>query len=321
MVLWSKTLHGRTSAATPCPSGVWPHYNAYTQPHRLTVINAISFVTAIVANAALMANMFGRIRFSIAQPTTIAGYYLSSFILIALVGAANSESFRLTTVAPGSDRALGQAYYYACFAAALYFIMATLMGFTVYGAITGRYEKKFAITMSQRTLMMQTISFMVYLLGGAGIYTTLEPSWGFNDSVYWADFTLLTIGIGDDFVPTTHASRTLLLFYTFGGILAVGLVISSIRSMLLEKGAQKLHARTVEKKRQNVHSLHDAQWGRGHWWSAFFGRHKTPEPPTFETEREKREAEFQAMRRIQERTADFNRYRALAISSLNAAIL
>ena len=181
-------------------------------------------------------------------------------------------------------------------------------------------QKKFAITSSQRTLMMQTISLMAYLLIGAGVYTGLE-NWRYNDSVYWATFTLLTIGIGDNFVPKTHAGRTLLLFYTFGGIVAVGLVISSIRSLLLEKGSIKIHARTTEKKRQRVHTISDAEWGRGHWWSGFFGRKTHPEPPQYETERGRRQAEFSAMRRIQERTAVKNRYRALAISSMNAAIL
>ena len=43
--------------------------------------------------------------------------------------------------------------------------------------------------------MLQTIAFMVYLLGGAAVYARIEE-WTFVDAVYWADFTLLTIGIG-----------------------------------------------------------------------------------------------------------------------------
>lgn len=267
-----------------------------------------------------MLNMVGRLKFAIAQPMTIVGYLFSSLILIGLVIAANTEDFRLNIMAKGSQRALLPSYYFACFAAALYFMMASLMCLTVWGALSGRYAKKFDITTSQRTLMMQTIALMVYLLVGAGIYTGLE-NWRYNDSVYWATFTLLTIGIGDNFVPKTHAGRTLLLFYTFGGIVAIGLVISSIRSLLLEKGAIKLHARTVEKKRSRVYTIKDAEWGRGHWWSRFIGKKPHEADPEYSNERERRQAEFSAMREIQTRTASTNRYRALAISSLNAAIL
>lgn len=111
-------------------------------------------------------------------------------------------------------------------------------------------------------------------------------------------------------MPVTHTGRSLLIVYTFGGILAVGLVISSIRSMILEKGSQKMQARTVEKNRQRVHTLDDLK------------RHKKNEgPPPWQNERERREAEFHAMRHIQDRTATRNRYRALAISTFNAAVL
>lgn len=267
-----------------------------------------------------MLNMVGRVRFAIAQPTTIAGFFLASFLLIALVSVASTDTFRLTDLPPGASRSLTQAYYFACWAAGMYFIIAGLMVFTVYGALAGRYEKKFDITTSQRTLMMQTISLMGYLLIGAAVYTALE-GWQFNDAVYWADFTLLTIGIGDNFVPISHAGRALVLPYTFGGILAVGLVISSIRSMLLEKGAKKLHARTVEKKRSRVHSIEDAEWGSSSIFRFLNRKNRNREPRTYDTERDRRYAEFCAMRRIHERTAAVNRYRSLAVSTLNAAIL
>lgn len=111
---------------------------------------------AVIANTFLMLNMVNKIRFSIAQPITVIGFFISSFILIALVSVANTSAFRLTVTVPGGKHALTQGYYFACFAAGIYFIMASLMIFTVYGAITGKYQKEFEITGSQRTLMMQS---------------------------------------------------------------------------------------------------------------------------------------------------------------------
>lgn len=267
-----------------------------------------------------MLNMVGRARFAIAQSLTIAGFFTSSVLLIGLVIAANTEDFRLNVDAPGSQRALTQGYYFACFASVMYFMIASLMVLTVYGAMKGKYKQRFDISTPQRTLMMQTISLMAYLLLGAAIYVGFE-GWAYNDAVYWSTFTLLTIGIGEPLVPITHGGRSFLFFYTFGGIISIGLVISSIRALLLEKGAAKLHARTVEKKRQNIQSIQDAGWGHGHWWSFLLPKVRHPKPPNYRNEREKREAEFMAMRTVQERTASKNRYRALAISSSNAAVL
>lgn len=175
---------------------------------RLTAVNAVSLVLAVVANTALMLNMVGRAKFAIAQSLTIAGFFASSIILIGLVIAANTQAFRLNVEAPGSHHVLTQGYYFAVFASVMYFLIASLMVLTVYGAMKGKYKQRFDISTPQRTLMMQTISLMVYLLVGAAIYVAFE-GWAYNDAVYWSTFTLLTIGIGDNFVPVTHGGRSL----------------------------------------------------------------------------------------------------------------
>lgn len=93
--------------------------------------------------------------------------------------------------------------------------------------------------------MLQTILFLIYLLGGAAVYARIE-GWRYLDAVYWADLTLLTIGIGD-FVPETHKGRGLLFPYAVGGILILGLIVGSIRAQMLEKGRQKM-AETVAER-------------------------------------------------------------------------
>jgi hypothetical protein len=45
---------------------------------RLTIINAIQLAVAIVANVFLLLNMARRLRFTIAQPITMAGWYVFS---------------------------------------------------------------------------------------------------------------------------------------------------------------------------------------------------------------------------------------------------
>ena len=135
--------------------------------------------------------MARRLSFNIAQPITIIGWYVASFLLIGLVGAATTD----VELPDGVPQAHNQAFYYAIMAAALYFIIATLMMMTVWGAYRDHYPKEFELTTSQRTLMLQTIAYMVYLLGGAGVFCRVEQ-WAYLDAVYWADFTLLTIGVG-----------------------------------------------------------------------------------------------------------------------------
>lgn len=289
------------------------HGSKITDPRWLIAVNSISLVFALSANISLLLNMSRRLKFAIAQPITIIGFYMAGFLLMALVGVASSPVFRIQ---PMEQHALSQAYYYAIMAAGVYFIIASLMAFTAFGAYKGHYAREFRLTASQRTLMLQTIAFMFYLLLGALIFSYVED-WMFLDSVFWANFTILTIGFGGEFVPTTHTGRSLLIPYAIGGLVTVGLVIGSIRSLILEHGKQKMAARFMEVKRQKVLESIDTET-------------RTIRISLFEkvefcskglTESQRREQEFHVMRRVQELSERKRRYTALALSTTAALTL
>lgn len=187
---------------------------------------------------------------------------------------------------------------------------------TVVGALLGKYDRKFNLTPSQRTLMLQTISFMAYLLIGALIFSSVE-GWRYLDAVYWADFTLLTVGIGTPLTPQTHTGRSLLIPYAIGGIVTVGLIIGSIRSMLLETGKNKLHARTTEKTRSRVHSYADV---KNHRPGILPDSKKHSEKPDLSVE-ENRRREFYAMRQIQKHADVKSKWKALLASTCAGAAL
>ena len=273
---------------------------------RFLAVNGVSLVLALAANVALLLNMARRLSFSIAQPITIAGFYIASILLIALVAAAAYDP--ILRLSPSADRALSQGFYYGIMAAGIYFVIATLMVITVWGAMRQEYHTRFELTTSQRTLMLQTISFMIYLLGGAAVYARIE-AWTFLDAVYWADITLLTVGIGD-YVPMTHLGRGLLFPYAIGGIVILGLVIGSIRSLVLERGKAKIGARMIEKKREQVLKRMAKKGDKDKLTPLSKG---TTED--FDSERERREAEFNLMREIQDKAMRNRKWTSLAISS------
>jgi potassium channel subfamily K len=218
------------------------------------------------------------------------------------------------TNSQGTDTAFSQAFYYAIFSAGLYFICASLMVVTVIGAYLGHCNKEFKLTMSQRTLMLQTISFLVYLLVGSVIYSHIE-GWYFLDAVYWADFTLLTVGIGD-ITPTTNLGRGLLFPYAIGGIIILGLVVGSIRSLVLERGKVKLGARMLEKERERI--IRKVQRKKAGLLVPIKGKKSNgSEYPELDgcTERERREREFDLMREVQENATARRRWTALAVSA------
>ncbi|MCJ1312109.1 Potassium channel [Agyrium rufum] len=288
------------------PGGVEEHGIDVPDPPWLLAVNAVSLILAVFANIALLFNMAKRLPFRIAQPITIAGWYASSFILIGLLGAVTTG----LKLPEGESRALNQAFYYAIMAAALYFIIATLMVITVWGAHRGHYPKQFELTTSQRTLMLQTLSFLVYLLGGAGVFCRVEQ-WAYLDAVYWADYTLLTVGTGD-YAPKTHLGRGLFFPFAFGGIVILGLVVGSIRSLVLERGKKKLGARMVEKKREAIIKRF-SKGKNGKAKLTPIGRdHKVTDDS--KSEKERRKEEFHLMRTIQDRAATERKWMSLCIS-------
>ena len=157
--------------------------------------------------------------------------------------------------------------------------------------------------------MLQTISFMIYMVGGAGVFAKIE-GWMFLDAMYFVNYTLLTVGIGD-YAPQTHLGRGLLFPFAIGGIVVLGLVIGSIRSLVLERGKNKLGSRMTEKKREAlIQEIY--QKGDATRITPLNGKKEMREAGM--SERERREAEFNLMRQVQQSTATRQKWLALSIS-------
>lgn len=199
-----------------------------------------------------------------------------------------------------------QSFYYGIWAAILYFIVASLIVVTFWGgAVYGHHEDDFDLSRSQRTLMLQTMVFLGFLLFGALIFSKVED-WNYLDAVYWADVTLFTIGFGD-YAPTTVLGRALLFPFVLIGVISLGLVVSSIQSMILERGSRRLETRAQEKSRRRMlKSL--ARKETSGILTPIEGM------PTGEFDR--RHSEFDLMRAIQKRALNRRRWVAMAISSV-----
>lgn len=289
-------------------------------PKWLLALNALSLISALVGNAALLLNMTRRLKFSTAQPITISGFFMAGILLIADMAALSSLPTQYDPATypkvPGARFNLTGAFYFAIFAASFYIIIGLLMCLTVHGAHKRYYPKDFNLTPAQRTLMIQTMGFVTYLLLGALVFSKIE-GWRYLDAVYWADITLLTIGLGD-YSPSSAVGRGLIIPFAIGGILMVGLVIGSIRSLVLEHGKEKMVARIIEKRRESaVHNVDERkQTIKVSWFAqAEFSTDPSLSPA------QRREEEFKVMRRVQKTAESERRYVALATSLSFALIL
>lgn len=173
---------------------------------------------------------------------------MSCITLVIPIGLTRLPHFSPST---NPNLEYSESFYYAVISAILYFIISTLLLLNLIGAsrLFRAYPPSFAVlTHSQRTLMLQTISFSFYLALGAAIFAAIE-GWSFTDGLYWADYTVLTIGLGTDFPLKTTLGRMLLIPYAPFGIAMVGLLVNSVMGLVMERAKEKVVKRHLGKER------------------------------------------------------------------------
>ncbi|KAK5243203.1 Potassium channel, partial [Cryomyces antarcticus] len=121
------------------------------------------------------------------------------------------------------------------------------------GYFLGHYPQHFALTDHQRTLILQTMLFFIWLAGGGAVFSRVEQlygttPWSFTDGLYFCDVTILTVGFGDLY-PTHSIGRGLVFPYSVGGIIMLGLMISSLTKFAKELGSDNVVKKHIEKSR------------------------------------------------------------------------
>jgi potassium channel subfamily K, other eukaryote len=216
-------------------------------------LNLASLVCGFVGNIFLLFNFTSRVRYIIALPATIIFWYVATFILI---GITISMHVYQPPISP--FQVYTQGYWYAVIAAVLYCICSVLLMFNMLGYFLGHYPQQFDLTDHQRTLILQTMLFFVWLAGGGAIFSTVEThygndpqTWAFVDGLYFCDVTILTVGFGDLY-PHGDLGRGLVFPYSVLGIIMLGLVITSISKFASEISQDKVIRRHIERKRSRT---------------------------------------------------------------------
>ncbi|KAF1349693.1 hypothetical protein BDV97DRAFT_173150 [Delphinella strobiligena] len=282
-------------------------------PAWISSINAISLAIAIAANLFLLALMTRRLPFNLAMPATIIGWLVAASLLIGIIAAAPADA----KPPAGQQRTFTQGYYYAILAAALYILMSILLLASACGVWLGKFDRHFKLTLAQRTLMFQVVIFLGYILCAAAVYARVE-SWDYLDAVYWVTVTALTIGFGD-YSPKTHLGRGLLFPMAVGAILFVGLIIASIRSLVLERTSTKVVTRMFERAREKA--LKHLNTETGEVKLDPFSRKQVKHKGSASSELKRRKQEFDIMRSVQQRARFVDRLLALSVSLFAFAFL
>jgi potassium channel subfamily K len=226
----------------------------FTDPLWCLRLNVISLVFGFVGNFFLLCNFTSRIRYIIALPVTIVCWYVATGILTGITIA-----MAVWTPPHGPEQVYTQGFWYAVIASSMYMICAMLLMVNMLGYFLGHYPQHFNLTDSQKTLILQTMLFFIWLAGGAGMFYRVETElgdggaasnivWSYVNALYFCDVTILTVGFGDLY-PTTDLGRGLVFPYSVGGIIMLGLMVSSVARFAREIGQQNVVRRHIENSR------------------------------------------------------------------------
>jgi potassium channel subfamily K len=143
-------------------------------------LNLVSLVCGFVGNVFLLFNFTGRVRYILALPATILLWYMATGILLGITVCMH---IYVPPIAP--LEVYSQGFWYAIIAAILYCICSMLLMVNMLGYFLGHYPQTFDLTDHQRTLILQTMLFFIWLAGGGAVFSTIETRYG-TDPSSWA---------------------------------------------------------------------------------------------------------------------------------------
>lgn len=173
----------------------------------------------------------------------------SAIILFSLIGI-EAQQHRQVQAQFDHHLIYSESFFACIIAAGLYILISVLLTIYIFFVKIlplSSTDKRFIECTS---IVFRTNTFIILLLGGAAVYSHIE-GWTLMDALYFTDYTLLTIGIGN-FVPRTHLGRSLLFPYATGGIISLGLVITSVTSFASVMRGMKLR-HLIKEARQEIY--------------------------------------------------------------------
>ncbi|KFY50971.1 hypothetical protein V496_09051 [Pseudogymnoascus sp. VKM F-4515 (FW-2607)] len=240
------------------PEGADDNGVTIPDPQWELILNGLSLAFGFIGNFFLLCNFTRRVRYIIALPATVIMWFLSSAILISIIVAMSIVN---PPIRPGQT--WSQGFWHAVIACVLYNLGFGMLLINMVGYLLGKYPQNFYLTDYQRTLILQTMMFFLWLGGGAGIFSAV-CDFSFSNALYFCDVTILTVGFGD-IVPTNNVGRGIVIPYSVLGIVFLGLVINSVhkfakglsRNKVVKAHRERVRADTVSRSVTNDDQLWD----------------------------------------------------------------
>lgn len=215
------------------------------------VLNALSLGMGIIGNVSLLMNFSGTIRYLVTQTVSIFCWFLASLLLAIDLILTNNE-IRNTVHVARTD-----GFWFAAFTSFFYFVCSVILSINFLGYKLNKYPPTFNLNPKQRSLMIYIIGFAIWTTVGTVSVRHLIKGLTYGSALYFCIVSFLTIGFGD-IVPKSSLAKAMVLFFSLGGVLMMGLIIAMIRQVVLTSGGPTMFWNLIEKRRaKELQSIED----------------------------------------------------------------
>lgn len=206
-------------------------------------LNVTSFVLGIVGNMSLLMNFSGKMKYLVSQSVSIFCWILAASILLVAILITNKDFVGEDAIYQRSE-----GFWLAVFTIATYYSCSIILVINFVGYKLDKYPPTFNLDKKQRLLMSYTIAFAVWQGVGTIAMAKLLPNLSYGASLYYCTESMLTIGLGD-IVPISPGAKVFALLFSFIGVVIMGLIIATIRLVVLSSAGPTIFWHYIEKKR------------------------------------------------------------------------
>lgn len=112
--------------------------------------------------------------------------FLKYAYMLQLIGITSAMHIYYPPLSP--DQGYTQGFWFAVISAVLYLTCSIILMVNMLGYFLGHYPQHFTLTEYQRTLILQTMLFFIWLAGGGALFAHIESrqgetGWAFVDGV------------------------------------------------------------------------------------------------------------------------------------------
>lgn len=224
------------------PNGIGSQHTV-RDPTGIFIVNILSLVIGFSSNIVLFLHFARKLSYLKSQIINITGWTIAGgMMLVDVIVCATRDK--------PDDLFKTIGFWFACITSGLYFGCTLTLSLHYLGYTLNKYPATFNLLPNERSIMVFTVFFSLWLIWGAAMFQgLLDISYG--NALYFCTVSLLTVGFGD-ILASSVASKIMILIFSLSGVIILGLIVYMTRAIIQKSSGPIFYFHRVENSRHKI---------------------------------------------------------------------